>query len=203
SYQATKPLPAIEGGMGMYQRQDDYERATTFGHYDLPQSFPSGSAYRKYQGTGLGLKLRMHPISAALARVQLGSLEKRNAAGAAQVRRLNDRLIQLPGLLEPRSRSDMKRIYYSSNMLFLDEAKAGISRATLVRALAAEGVRANASSYLLQHKCPLYQEEKWWHHKPHLPELPGSDEANRTAVALPYFTSDVPELVDQYAKALE
>jgi dTDP-4-amino-4,6-dideoxygalactose transaminase len=203
SYQVTKPLPAIEGGMGMYQRQDDYERATAFGHYDLPASFPSGSAYRKYQGTGLGLKFRMHPVSAALARVQLRSLDKRNAAGVEQVRRLNDRLVQLPGLVEPRPRPDMKRIYYSSNMLFLDDARAGVSRAALVKALQAEGVRARASSYLLQHKCALYQEEKWWHHRPHIPELPGSEEANRTALALPYFTADVPELVEQYAKAFE
>jgi dTDP-4-amino-4,6-dideoxygalactose transaminase len=203
SYQMTKPLPALEGGMGMYQRPDDYERATAFGHYDLPRSFPPGSAYRKYQGTGLGLKFRMHPVSAALARVQLRSLDQRNAAGAEQVRRLNDRLVQLPGLSEPLTRSEMKRIYYSSNMLFLDEAKAGVSRAALVKALQAEGVRARAHSYLLQHECPLYQEEQWWHHKPHLPQLPGSEEANRTAVTLPYFTSAVPELVEQYAQAFE
>ena len=29
------------------------------------------------------------------------------------------------------------------------------------------------------------------------------EQANRTAVALPYFTSAVPELVDQYANAFE
>jgi dTDP-4-amino-4,6-dideoxygalactose transaminase len=203
SYQVTKPLPAIEGGMGMYQRPEDYERATAFGHYDLPGGFPESSAYRRYHGTGLGLKFRMHPLSAALARVQLRALDQRNAAGVAQVRRLNDRLVQLPGLVEPRARPDLKRIYYSSNMLFLDEGRAGVSRAALVKALQAEGVRARASSYRLQHQCPLYHEEKWWHHKPHIPELPGSEEANRTAVALPYFTADVPELVDQYARAFE
>jgi len=54
SYQASKPMPAIEGGMGMYQNKEDYERATTFGHYSLPGSFSEGSGYAKYQGTGLG-----------------------------------------------------------------------------------------------------------------------------------------------------
>ena len=38
---------------------------------------------------------------------------------------------------------------------------------------------------------------------PHLPELPGSEEANRTAISLPYFTAEVPELVEQYATAFE
>ncbi len=203
SYQMSKPLPAIEGGMGLYQRQDDYERATTFGHSDLPSSFPANSPYRPYVGTGLGLKLRMHPMAAALARAQLRQLDQRNAAGVTQVRRLNDRLVQLPGLAEQRTRPDAKRLYYSVNMLFLDEAKAGISRAALVKALQAEGVRARAYSYLLQHTCSLYHDEQWWHHKPQIPELPGSDQANRTAVALPYFTEEVPELVDQYARAFE
>ena len=52
SYQMSKPLPALEGGMGMYQRREDYERATSFGHADVPSTFPDGSDYRKYAGTG-------------------------------------------------------------------------------------------------------------------------------------------------------
>ena len=146
----------------------------------------------------------MHPCAAALARCQLRGLDERNAAGAAQVRRLNDRLVQLPGLYEQTSgRRDMKRIYYSWNMLFLDEAEAGMSRDACVRALRAEGVATSAFSYRLQHKCPLYAESQWWHHPPVITELPGSEQANATAIPLPYFTSEVPELVEQYVQAFE
>ena len=204
SYQASKPLPAIEGGMGMYQNKEDYERATTFGHYSLPGGFPEGSDYAKYQGTGLGVKFRMHPFAAALARCQLRGLDERNAAGVAQVRRLNDRILYLPGLYEQTSgRNDVKRIHYAWNMLFIDEAEAGMSREACVKALQAEGISTSAYSYRLQHKCPLYAEAKWWHHKPVVPELPGSEQANATAIPLPYFTSEAPELVDQYVKAFE
>ena len=201
SYQTSKPLPSIEGGMGMYQNREDYERATTLGHYSLPNGFPEGSPYRKYQGTGLGLKLRMHPIAAALARAQLRGLKKRNTEAAAQVRRLNDRIVDLPGLYEQQARRDMRRVYYAYNMLFIDEAKAGMSRSACVQALKAEGVRTSEYSYRLQHKCAMYKEDRWWHHTPVIPELPGSEEANRTAMPLPLFTSEVPELVDQYVKA--
>ena len=69
--------------------------------------------------------------------------------------------------------------------------------------LAAEGVRASALSYTLQHKLPLYAEDQWWHHKPEIPDLPGSEKANATCLALPYFTTEAPELVDQYVKAFE
>jgi dTDP-4-amino-4,6-dideoxygalactose transaminase len=203
SFQLTKPLPGLEGGMGVYQERADYERAATFGYPDHPSDFPKDSPYLKYAATGLGLKLRMHPLAASLVRSQLPGLADRTAAGRAQVRRLNDRLIQLPGLSDQRTRPDAQRLYYSSNMLFLDEAKAGASRAQMVKALQAEGVRATAYSYRLQHTCPLYHEPQWWQHTPVIPELPGSEEANRTAIALPYFTTDVPELVEQYARAFE
>jgi perosamine synthetase len=198
SFQTTKPLPALEGGVGVYQEQDDCDRATAYGHYDQ-----CSGKYAKYQGSGLGMKLRMHPMAAALARTQLQSLAERNAAGAAQVRRLNERLTQLPGLYPQQTRPDSERIYYGSNMLFIDESKAGMSRESCVKALRAEGVRASASSYTLQHKLPLYSEEQWWHHKPIIAELPGSEQANATAIALPYFTSEQPELVDQYVRAFE
>lgn len=201
SFQNSKPLPTIEGGMGMYQSREDYERATTFGHYRLPPSFPEGSPYRRYSGTGLGLKLRMHPIAAALGRVQLRGLDKRNALIGGQVRRLNDRILDLPGLYEQPARPDMERVYYAYNMLFINEAEAGMSRSAAVKALKAEGVRTSEYSYRLQHKCALYAEGEWWRHKPHIPELPGSEEANRTAINLPLFTSEAPELVEQYVKA--
>ena len=204
SYQMSKPLPAIEGGMGTYQHRDDYERATTFGHYSIPAKYPAESKYRKYHGTGLGTKSRMHPLAAALVRCQLPDFQQRKAAGVAQVRRLNDRLLQLPGLYEQTSgRTDMQRLHYAWNMLFIDEAEAGMSRATAVKALRAEGVQTSEFSYRLQHKQPLYREADYWHHLPTIPRLPGCEKANATALPLPYFTSDVPELADQYVRAFE
>lgn len=204
SFQATKPLPILEGGMGMYHKREHFERASVFGHYEDPPKLPDDSPYKKYVGTGLGLKLRMHPLSAALGRLQLKELDKRNALIAAQVRRLNDRITQLPGISEPYCRKDVQRVYYSSNLIFLDEAKAGFSREALIKALKAEGVRASAGDYPCQHKYTVYSEAKWWHHPPNVPEsLPGSEEVNRRAVNLALFTAEAPELVEQYAAAFE
>ncbi len=203
SYQASKPLPAIEGGMGTYQYKEDFERATTFGHYKVP-GVADDSPYKKYSGSGLAIKLRMHPFAAALASCQLKGLEERNEAGALQVRQLNDALLELPGLYEQSSgRKDVKRLHYAWNMLFIDEKEAGVSRDKVVKALKAEGVGASPLSYTLQHELPLYAEEEWWHHLPVIPELPGSKQANATAISLPYFTKQVPELVEQYTKAFE
>jgi perosamine synthetase len=203
SFQATKPLPTIEGGMGIYQNKDDHERATAFGNYDMV-GVPKDSPYYQYKGSGLGLKFRMHPFAAALGSCQLKGLDERNAAGAQQVRRLNDRLLELPGLYEQTSgRQDMTRIYYAWNMLFIDEKEAGVSREKVVEALKAEGVSVSGTHYTLQHELPLYAEAEWWHHPPAIPDLPGSTQANATSMGLPYFTEDVPELCDQYVAAFE
>jgi len=203
SFQTSKVLPAIEGGMGVYQQREDFERGTTLGDYTKPRTFPEDSPYRKYQGSGFGPKMRMHPMAAVLARCQLRGLNERNAKTVAQVRRLNDRILHLPGLYEQPAPSDMKRVYYAYDMLFIDEAKAGMSREACVKALQAEGVRCSAYTYTLQHKLAFYAEEKWWHHKPIIPDLPGSEQANRTTIALPLITAEIPELADQYAKAFE
>jgi len=215
SYQATKVLPGIEGGMGVYQQRADYERASILGHYEAAGSyapssffstyaFPQDSPYRVYAGTGLGLKLRMHPLAAALILKQLENLDHRNAIINSQVRRLNDRICHLPGLSEPVCRPDQQRVYYSTNMLFLDEAKAGMSRANVVKALQAEGVSAGAGEYPENHKCAIYHEEKWWHHKPQVPKvMAGCKQVNSQAINVALFRSEAPELVDQYIQAFE
>jgi len=204
SFQASKPLPAIEGGMGNYQNRDDYERAATLGHYECPPKFPAGSKYAKYKHTGLGMKLRMHPLAAALARCQLQKLAQRNATGVAQIRRLNARLTKLPGLYEQQNRPDVDRIFYNANRFLLNEAEAGMSRAACVKALRAEGVSISVAKSQFQCKEPAYHEAQWWHHLPVIAErFPGAEAVDRGGVALPYFTKEMPELIDQYIKAFE
>ena len=204
SFQLSKVLPSVEGGIGMYQTREYYERAAAFGHYEAPPKFPKDSPVRQYEGTGFGLKLRMHPLGAAIARQQLRGLEERGAVVLSNVRRLNDRITQLPGLSEPRLGPDQKRGYYNGNMLFLDSAKAGFSRDALLKALKAEGVRATIWDYPEQHKFKIYSEAKWWHHPPTIPDsMPGNAQVNSTHIFLPLFHGESPELVEQYVKAFE
>ena len=203
SFQASKVLPSVKGGMGMYQTREYYERAAAFGHYEDPVKFPLDSPVRAYEGTGFGQKYRMHPFAAAIARQQLRGLDERNALVEANVRRLNDRLIQLPGLSEPRIRPDQKRAYYA-NMLLLDPSKAGFSRDTLTKALQAEGVRVSVWNYPEQHKLKIYSEAKWWHHPPTIPSsMPGNEYVNKNHIFLPLLYDEAAELIDQYVRAFE
>ena len=204
SFQATKLLPGVEGGMGMYQTREHFERAAAFGHYEDPAKFPAGSPVRAYEGTGFGQKYRMHPFAAVVLRPQLRGLDERNAVSTRNIRSLNDRLVKLPGLSEPLCRPDQKRVYYTANMLFLDEKKAGFSRDALLKALVAEGVSASFWDYPEQHKLKIYSEPKWWHHPPTIPDrMPGNEQVNHTHIFLPLLYGEASELNDQYVRAFE
>lgn len=204
SFQASKVMPTVEGGMGMYQKREYFERAAAFGHYEDPPKFPKDSPVRAYEGTGFGQKYRMHPFAAAVGRVQLRHLDEINTISRNNIRKLNDRLIQLPGLSEPVVRADQKRVYYYMNMLLLDEKKAGFKRDILLKALQAEGVRAAIWDYPEQHKLRIYAEEKWWHHKPAVPaSMPGNEQINKTHIFMPIPYGDAPELLDQWVQAFE
>ena len=203
SHQSSKALAAIEGGSGTYQTREHYERATVYSGYELAAAFPDGSPYKKYNGTGIGPKFRIHSLGAALARHQLRKLDQQNALEDAQVRSLTHRLVELPGLSVPYCRPDAKRIYWGCHMIFIDEQKAGCPRENLVKALRAEGVQASPGFYEDQNRYPLYAEAKWWDHPPVIRKsLPGTKEVN-TAVRLPLFREPAPELVEQYVKAFE
>ncbi|MBM3746520.1 MAG: TetR family transcriptional regulator [Acidobacteria bacterium] len=202
SFQTSKVLPGVEGGMGMYQTREHYERAAAFGEYLDPVKFPSDSPVRAYEGTGFGQKYRMHPFAAAVLRRQLKGLDERGAVVAANARRLYDQLADLPGLAEPRCRPDQKRAYYYASLLFVDFGKLGVSRDPLMKALRAEGVRVTMWDYPEQHKLKIYSEAKWWHHKPDVPaSLPGTEWVNKNHIFLPNIHGEAPELIEQYVKA--
>jgi len=204
SYQTSKVMPAVEGGMGLYQTREYYERATAFGHYEAPVKFPENSPVRAYHDTGFGQKYRMHPLATAIARQQLKRLDALNETVGKNVRALNDRLTQLDGISEPHCRPDQKRVYYAANMLFIDFKKLDFSRDNLIKALKAEGVRASFWNYPEQHKFKIYSEAKWWHHTPTIPaSMPGNAWVNANHISVPIMYADAPELIEQYVKAFE
>jgi dTDP-4-amino-4,6-dideoxygalactose transaminase len=204
SLQTSKCMPAIEGGIGMYQTREHYERAAAFGEYLDPAKFPKESPIHAYENTGFGQKYRMHPLGAAIARQQLAGLDRLNALVERNVKAMNQHLTQLEGITEPRCGADQKRVYYHRNMLFVDFKKLGFSREALLKALKAEGVDVNFWDYPEQHKLKIYSEAKWWDHAPTIPaSMPGNTYVNANHIFLPLFYEEAPEVTDQYVKAFQ
>ncbi len=204
SFQASKAMPAVEGGMGMYSTREYCERATAFGHYDYITQFPPDSPIKAYDGTGFGQKYRMHPFAAALARQQLKKLDSLRALARTNIKQLNQHLTQLEGITEPFVRPDQQRTYYYRNILFMNFKELGFTRERLIKALAAEGVAVIFWDYPVQHKFKIYSEAKWWHHAPTIPEsMPGTDSVNANHIMLPLLYGEAGELNEQYVKAFQ
>ena len=91
SFQAPSRCPASKAGMGVYQkpgrfRAGDHPSATTrLRPLAAPPALRPATAlaqnspYQQYEGTGLGMKLRMHPLAAVLMLKQMETLDARNA----------------------------------------------------------------------------------------------------------------------------
>ncbi|MDP6775995.1 MAG: aminotransferase class I/II-fold pyridoxal phosphate-dependent enzyme [Candidatus Latescibacteria bacterium] len=76
SLQIRKMLGSGEGGVVFTDDEEVYERATLLGHYERVPDLP-GERLRDFGAMALGFKYRMSPVTAAIARIKLGHLERR------------------------------------------------------------------------------------------------------------------------------
>ena len=211
SMQANKLLPSAEGGMFLTDDQKLYERVIRYGHYErlLPMK---GSPNRRFAATGFGMKYRMSPLSAAVARVQLRHLDERNWKRGENCIRLSKRLETL-GIRTFLAPEDVQRVYFEF-LVSYDEKAAGLPIGDLARALQAEGALVGAPRYPLLHQQPVFTEGVWARIARldqtgiELPtydpmDLPQTTAGNASLLKLPSFPQASEELLDEYAAAFE
>jgi dTDP-4-amino-4,6-dideoxygalactose transaminase len=85
----------------------------------------------------VGFNFRMTELEAAIARCQLLKLESLLVERRARIASLNERLREIPALMMPKTAEECVHSYYV-HVLKFDEAKAGVSRDSFVKAVAAE-----------------------------------------------------------------
>ncbi len=211
SLQTNKLAPAGEGGILVTNDDAVHENALCLGHFEriLPLTTPA----RRFAGTGFGMKHRMSPLSAAVARTQLRHIAERNARRNANIEHLSRRLEPLgfDTFLPP---PGVERVYF----LFIvqnDESRTGLPTDSLVTALRAEGCDVVRPKYPLLHQQPVFTEGVYidiarLHHVPResLPsyradDLPRTTAANAQLIQLPPFPSADRPLLEQYAQAFE
>ncbi len=211
SLQTNKLCPAGEGGMFVTDDADLHERVLRLGHYERLLDLPSPN--RRFAATGFGLKLRMSPLNAAVARVQLKHLDERNAQRNASIASLARRLEGL-GLRTFPAPEGVERVYFEFHVGY-DEQATGLPIDDLVRGLQAEGALVQRPRYPLLHQQPLFTEGHWARvarlapsaerplpiYDPHA--LPLTEAANGSLLKLPSFPRASTELLDQYALAFQ
>ncbi len=206
SLHGHKLAPAGEGGMLLTRDAALWERATLLG--DVVRIGELPTAARRFAATGFGLKTRMSPLSAAVARVQLRHLDERNA-------RRNESLEYLSRRLEPLGFDcfgpppHVRRVYFE----FLIRDRLGRDVPRLIEALRAEGCDVTHPRYPLVHQQPFFTEGAW-SDVARLPAgvtvptyqadaLPRTAAANERLIRLPSFPNATRPLLDQYAAAFE
>lgn len=211
SLQTNKLAPAGEGGILVTDDDALHEHALCLGHFERILHLETPA--RRFAGTGFGLKHRMAPLSAAVARVQLRHMQEHNARRNENVRYLSERLEKLGfnTFLPP---DGIERVYFMF-MVENVESRIGLPTDRLVTALQAEGCEVAFPRYPLLHQQPVFTEDRFLDlaRLRHLPRetlptyrpdaLPVTTAGNERLIQLPSFPNADRTLLEQYALAFE
>ena len=153
SFQETKNMMTGEGGMIVTDRDDLAERARLIRNHG--EAWLQGKP-RSYIANILGWNYRMTELEAAIGRVQLRHLDEWNDIRIENASYLSEHLVGSP-LIPPYVEEGIRHVYHMYGMLY-EEARAGVPRESIIRALNAEGVPVTTGYPHPLYKNPLFQE---------------------------------------------
>jgi perosamine synthetase len=141
SLQGQKIITGGEGGILLTNNRAIYERALLQGHYNKrPKSEISETEpMRKYFLTGMGLKLRAHPLAIAIAHEQFLQLDKFISTKQKFALRMTKAFKKYDFLVPP-SDGEWQNSWYVYPLIFDKSRSHGVSRERFVEALLAEGL---------------------------------------------------------------
>lgn len=211
SLQTNKLAPAGEGGILLTDDDEIHERVVCLG--DMTRVMELSSPARRFAATTFGIKTRMAPLSAAVARGQLKNLEERNQRRNDNLTYLSERLEKL-GLDTHLAPPHVSRVYFEY-IIRCETERHAMPLDILIEALKAEGCTASLPRYPLLHQQPIFTEGAFANiaalknrsdlslpiYKPEA--LPQTEAANRELIKLPSFPAANRELLDQYALGFE
>ncbi|MCK5273800.1 MAG: DegT/DnrJ/EryC1/StrS family aminotransferase [Alphaproteobacteria bacterium] len=207
SMQGDKLVPAGEGGMFLCRDYEHFERAACLG--DIARIIELETPARRFAATGLGVKTRISPLSAAVGRSQLARLEERNRRRNANLEYLSRRLEELGfhTFLPPKH---VRRVYFEF-IIRHERERIPLPTPQLVKALQAEGCHVGQPRYPMLHQQPFFTEGRFREiarlpegiavPKYRADELPQTLAGNETLIKLPTFPNADREILDQYADA--
>ncbi|MFI9272617.1 DegT/DnrJ/EryC1/StrS family aminotransferase [Kitasatospora sp. NPDC052896] len=213
SLNGPKPLSGGEGGFVLTDDDDTYYRVLTFAHYNkrCSSEIPEGHPLARYAVTGSGLKLRIHPLAAALAFDQLGRLDGYLAGRAEIARHLTEQFNQVPGLEVTPGLDGVVPSWYGLTLTYPPDELGGLPIERFHRALVAEGAvefdRPGSTRPL--HELPLYQHPDPLfpghphHHRQYPPgSFPVAEHVYRNMIKLPVWHREQDlALAEQYVDA--
>lgn len=178
SLQGQKPLTGGEGGVMLTNDDDIFYRALSLAHYNAraKQEIPADHGLAKISTTGLGLKLRIHPLSAALVEQQYSIFEDVIEGRQRFALALAKAVEPLPGieLLLPRERETSS--WYAGILRFSDE----ILQSTDIKTI--EKMFHNEGATLIDHPgstCPLSMHELFRNTQAYYPDQTSTQDVSK------------------------
>ena len=207
SLQGDKLAPGGEGGMLLCDDEATWERAVCLG--DITRIIELESSAKRFAATSFGIKTRIAPVSAAIARTQLKALAERNQRRNANLIYLSKHLEKLGfnTFLPP---EHIERVYFEYIIRYIPE-HISLSIEVLIDALRAEGCEVQVPRYPLLHQQPFFTEGGILEilrlpaniqppcYKPNA--LPKTTAGNASLIKLPSFPNAKRALLDQYIHA--
>ncbi len=215
SLQANKAVFAGEGGILVTDSALYHDRATLLGHYrDRSRDEVVDSNLQKFWVTGFGLKLRMSPFNAIVAKHSLEHFPRIKSGRHACLKYFIEGLKEVEYIIPPYVADDVDMgAWYGFKPLYKQERLEGIPRDVLIAALRAEGVEVKVPSAPVLSTLPLYSSKYpplFRHHCEHLSQqkhidYPVGMQVQREALSLPTFYSweTHKPIIDQYIKAFQ
>lgn len=214
SMNGPKPLSAGEGGFVLTDDDEVFYRLLLHGHYNkrCKTEIPANHPLHQYAVTGMGLKLRIHPLAASIALDQLGHLDEYLAGRAAIARHLCAQLGELPSIAAPVIPEGANPSWYGLPLTYVPDELNGLSIERFYAALHAEGCkevdRPGSTGPLnllplFRDPEPLFPHYRRLREAPYGPgQFPVAEAVHRHTLKLPVWhrEEDMP-LVDHYIEA--
>ena len=208
SLQTQKLAPAGEGGVLMTDDDRYFKRTTCLG--DIARIIQLQSPERRFAATSFGIKMRMAPLSSAIARVQLKHLDARNARRKHNIEWLNAQL-EGKGIESFPGPAHVERVYFENLVRYRPEQFGGLPLEMALAALQAEGCAVAQPRYPLVHQQPFFTEGHWRSIARlgddsdatmiNVDGLPLTSTRQQNMMRLPNFPSATPALLEQYVEA--
>lgn len=193
SLQGQKIVTGGEGGIMVTNNKDYYYKALLLGHYNkrCRQEIPSDYPLSEFSVTGMGLKLRSHPLAVAMANVYLDRLDKWLIQKRKFAKKFDNAFSKLKGLSVPKMPEGANPSWYGYVLQYNGNELEGLPIQKLVEALHKEGL---VEVDIPNSTGPLNLQPLFQNPEPLFPEYKGK---------LNYTKDDFPKSIQFHSQAIK
>jgi len=162
SIQASKNLTGGEGGILVFDDESLFDGVVSWASHPMRQLQELQDRPLSKYIDSIAPNFRMHPLSAAIANVQLGHLDERLAHRIANMEYLSERLADIPGIKPTYVAPDCGHAVHMIPLTYKADELNGTPLEKFRNALALEGLETTSYVGTPIHLRPRFKEHRFW-----------------------------------------